>query len=167
MTNIRRYKEDRTVYFLTHIVDGRQPILIEQIDLLKQAWNGLLGSDGFTMIAWVALPDHVHMVVDTMGGDISLLTRRWKLRFSSRYRARMCLRSGRVWQYRFWDHVIRDESDLSHHIDYVHFNPVRHNYVDRAVDWEHSSFERYLNAGLYGDDWGVRERPSFDGRYGE
>jgi len=57
-----------------------------------------------------------------------------------------------IWQRRFWEHVIRDETDLSHHVDYIHYNPVKHGYVKRAVDWEYSSFHRGVKWGIYSED---------------
>jgi len=60
-----------------------------------------------------------------------------------------------VWQRRFWEHVIRDAEDFRHHVDYIHYNPVKHGYVSCPSDWEFSSFERYVEAGLYPKDWGT------------
>ncbi|WP_366759590.1 hypothetical protein [uncultured Thiodictyon sp.] len=47
-----------------------------------------------------------------------------------------------IWQRRFWEHVIRGEVDLQRHVDYTHYNPVKHCYVQHAVDWPFSSFQR-------------------------
>jgi putative transposase len=59
-----------------------------------------------------------------------------------------------LWQRRFWEHSIRDESDYKHHIDYLHYNPVKHGLVTKAVEWPWSSFHRYVEAGTYPVDWG-------------
>jgi putative transposase len=59
-----------------------------------------------------------------------------------------------VWQRRFWEHTIRDESDLVRHIDYIHHNPVKHGLALRVGDWPHSSFRRYVKAGVLAKDWG-------------
>ncbi len=58
-----------------------------------------------------------------------------------------------IWQRRFWEHTIRDDDDYRHHIDYVHWNPVKHGLVNNVADWPYSSFHRYVKAGLYPDDW--------------
>ena len=62
-----------------------------------------------------------------------------------------------IWRRRFWEHTIRDDADLRHHIDYIHYNPVKHGYVSRPLDWPHSSFHRYVKRGLLASDWGVGE----------
>ena len=64
-----------------------------------------------------------------------------------------------LWQRRYWEHVIRDEADLHRHIDYIHFNPVKHGLVARVVDWPHSSFHQYVAREEVPADWGgdIRE----------
>jgi putative transposase len=59
-----------------------------------------------------------------------------------------------IWQRRYWEHAIRDDDDLARHIDYIHFNPVKHGYVSQVQDWTHSSFHRYVKQGLLPADWG-------------
>lgn len=58
-----------------------------------------------------------------------------------------------VWQRRYWEHLIRDETDLQRHVDYIHINPVKHGYVKRAADWRHSTFHRYVKQGILPTDW--------------
>ena len=58
-----------------------------------------------------------------------------------------------LWQRRFWEHRIRDEDDLQRHIDYIHYNPVKHGWVDRAEDWPYSTFHRFVRLGLLNRDW--------------
>ena len=41
------------------------------------------------------------------------------------------------------------------HVDYIHFNPVKHGYVQKAIEWPWSTFHRYLSSGIYDPDWGV------------
>src|SRR5262247_2435508 len=60
-----------------------------------------------------------------------------------------------LWQRRFWEHTIRDEEDFARHVDYVHFNPVKHGLVGRVRDWPYSSFHRYVRSGLLPEDWAV------------
>jgi putative transposase len=59
-----------------------------------------------------------------------------------------------VWQRRYWEHAIRDDADLARHVDYIHFNPVKHGYVTKARDWPPSSFHRYVAEGILPPDWG-------------
>ena len=60
-----------------------------------------------------------------------------------------------IWQRRYWEHLIRDDDDLCRHIDYIHFNPVKHGQVQRAADWPYSTFHRYVAEGRLLLDWGV------------
>ncbi|MGB7034087.1 MAG: transposase [Xanthobacteraceae bacterium] len=71
-----------------------------------------------------------------------------------------------LWQRRFWEHTIRDERDFERHVDYVHFNPVKHGLVARVRDWPHSSFHRYVRRGLLAEDWGGDTQHSKEG-FGE
>jgi putative transposase len=59
-----------------------------------------------------------------------------------------------IWQRRYWEHAIRDETDLTRHVDYIHFNPVKHGLVSRVCDWPHSSFHRFVAAALLPLEWG-------------
>jgi putative transposase len=71
-----------------------------------------------------------------------------------------------IWQRRYWEHVIRDDNDLARHVDYIHFNPVKHGYVSRVADWPHSTFRRFVARGVLPPDWGgdIRDMP---GAFGE
>ena len=75
------------------------------------------------IIASVILPDHVHYLFDTNGRDISLIMQRIKMSFGAIYRKRHNLKSGRLWQNRFWDHIIRDQDNFNNHVSYIHYNP--------------------------------------------
>lgn len=85
--------------------------------------------------------------------------------FGAIYRKRIGAYSGRVWQNGFWDHIIRDEEDLKRHMDYIHFNPVKHGYVCRAHEFRYSSIHNYRE--FYPSDWGEKDIPVFDEKYGE
>jgi putative transposase len=58
-----------------------------------------------------------------------------------------------LWQRRFWEQTIRDDNDFERHVDYIHFNPVKHGIVSRVRDWPHPSFHRYVRSGLLPEDW--------------
>ena len=58
-----------------------------------------------------------------------------------------------VWQRRFWEHSIEDSEDLEIHLDYIHYNPIKHGVVGRAIDWPYSSFARYVKEGIYDVNW--------------
>lgn len=71
-------------------------------------------------------------------------------------------RESTFWQRRFWEHLIRDEADYRRHVDYIHWNPVKHGLVQRAVDWPYSTFHRHMRAGIYPADWGIADLPGGD-----
>jgi putative transposase len=167
MTNIRRYFGREDICFLTHVTYNRLLLLIDNFDLWHAAVERTLAKCPFGMIAWVALPNHCHLMIDPQGQDVSTLMRRLKLSFSTSLRKRAGERSGRVWQYRFWDHIIRDDSDLRHHVDYIHYNPVKHRLVRSAKDWAYSSFSEWMRAGYYAPDWGANESQFENREYGE
>ena len=58
-----------------------------------------------------------------------------------------------IWQRRYWEHTLRDEGDFARHIDYIHFNPVKHGHARRVRDWPFSSFHRMVRLGLYPENW--------------
>ena len=167
MTNIRRYFRSNETAFLTSVTYKRLPILIDNFELLRDSFKHHLFRINAELVAWVVLPDHFHMLLSSNGDDISNLMRKIKLSFSSQYRKSMQLKSGRIWQYRYWDHIIRNQNDYNRHIDYIHYNPVKHGYVSSPIDWGHSSFREFLNEGYYSEGWGVKEGLNFDGEFGE
>ena len=67
-----------------------------------------------------------------------------------------------VWQRRFWEHLIRGEQDFVRHVEYIHYNPVRHGLVNAPRNWEYSSFHRYVREGMYDVDWGAGRDITFD-----
>ena len=166
MTNIRRYFQPGDISFLTHVTYNRIPILIEYFDLL---WNPIemhQQHGSFDLMAWVVLPDHFHVLISARDEDISNLMRKIKLSFSTNYRKIIGRRQMRIWQYRFWDHIIRNQEDLNQHIDYIHYNPAKHGLVSDPGHWRYSSFQDYKKQGAYEPGWGAKET-GFDGEYGE
>jgi putative transposase len=111
----------------------------------------------------------------TLPPDEDDFTNRWRLikqRFSkglSNGERRSSVRSARgergIWQRQFWEHAIRDDTDYAGHVDYCHINPVKHGFVQRAVDWPYSTFHRYVEQGIYPLDWACG--PDFDVQGGE
>ena len=68
-----------------------------------------------------------------------------------------------MWQRRFWEHAIRDENDWQRHVDYVHYNPVKHELVQRPIDWPWSSFSRAVERGWYDKGWGKAMPKAIEG----
>lgn len=120
----------------------------------------------FAMDAVVILPDHLHCIWQLPPDDADFSTR-WRLikrHFALGIDAPMTARGEKkVWQRRFWEHFLRDEEDWRRHMDYIHYNPVKHGYVSSPVDWVSGSFQRAVKEGLYPVDWGGQEPPSVTG----
>ncbi|MCL1635196.1 transposase [Luteimonas sp. SX5] len=140
--------------------DRSQRLLTEHIESLRLAYASVRKRHPFQTDAIVTLPDHLHCLWTLPEGDADYPTRRRsiKTRFTaslaaSGIRANRRCHERAVWQPRFWEHAIRDEMDLSRHIDYIHFNPVKHGLTDRVSDWPHSSFHRFCRDGNLLKDW--------------
>ncbi len=153
MSNLRRFHENGYIYFITNVTYKRQPLLVTNIDLLWKAFDLCKARRPIELIAWVVMPDHFHLVIDPGEKHISTVLQRIKMSFAAQYRNRYELHSGRVWQNRFWDHMIRSQEDMNRHIDYIHINPMKHGLAGRPLDWPHSSFGEYVARGLYPTDW--------------
>ncbi len=54
---------------------------------------------------------------------------------------------------KYWEHLIRDQADFNAHMDYVHFNPVKHGWVEQVSDWPYSTFHLLVKQGVYSADW--------------
>ncbi len=167
MPDYRRVRVPGGTYFFTiNLLDRRSDLLVREIDALRNAVRRTRRERPFRIDAWVVLPDHMHCVLTLPEGDddFSSRIRAIKIRFvravpATERRTRVRARRGErgIWQRRFWEHTIRDEADLARHLDYIHFNPVKHGYVSRAGDWPYSTFHRLVSAGVYPADWGARD----------
>jgi putative transposase len=167
MSVLKRYYTEGNTYFIANITHNRKPILIDNIDLFWQSLNKTKSSLHFEMIAWVILPDHFHLLITPDSCTPSDILHRLKLSFGASYRERFGLAYGRVWQRRFWDHIIRNEADLNRHIDYIHYNPVKHGLTKSPFDYQHTSIHDYHKEGYYQSDWGMTISPSVKGEFGE
>ena len=106
------------------------------------------------------LPDNSHTHDNTIENTISRIMQSVKLRFTHRYKKKHGIHGSlSLWQRRFWDHIICDEEDYNRHMDYIHYNPVKHKYTARPGDYEWSSFPTYAERGMYEPDWGVTGEP--------
>lgn len=165
MANYRRLYVKGGTYFFTVVTQERRPIFgkIETIDLLKDVFGTVMKKSPFRIEAIVVLPDHIHCLWALPIGDNDFSSR-WKAikyRFSLKYRGSLpksdSMRKKKekgLWQRRFWEHLIRDQRDFNCHCDYIHYNPVKHKLAMRPIDWPHSSFRRFVDSGIYREDWG-------------
>ena len=167
MSKLLRYYGPGQIYFITAVTHERLHILSEQAELLLNSIGKIEHALDFQIFAWVIMPDHVHFIIDPKNEDLSNIIKRIKLSFSYAYRQQAQLYRGRVWQHRFWDHVIRNERDLNTHIDYIHRNPVKHGLTQNPFAWQFSSIHQYLENGYYSSDWGIINDEEKEGDFGE
>jgi putative transposase len=159
---VRAYIPGGTFFFTVALLERNRCLLVEHIGLLRQAFLQVKRLRPFHINAMVVLPDHLHCVW-TLPPDDADFSTRWRrikglfaqgIQPGERLSERRRVKSERgIWQRRFWEHTIRDENDFRRHIDYIHFNPVKHRHVTCVADWPHSSFHRYVRAGIYPADW--------------
>lgn len=151
--NIRRYYYPNQIVFITQIVKDRKPIFFNDssINLLKETLKNVKTHYPFSMIAYVYLPDHFHLLIRPVGQvNFSQIMHSLKSNFTRQYKNQQRMKDNvNFWQKRFWDHVIRNEVDLENHIHYIHYNPVKHGYVNEMRTWNHSSFITWQKRGLY------------------
>jgi putative transposase len=165
MTQYRRASVPGATWFFTVNLAERRGnrLLVDEIDVLRTAFRAVQAAHSFRMDAAVILPDHLHCIWTLPPGDSDFSTR-WGL-IKGTFSRSICkeerVSESRVkrgerglWQRRFWEHLVRDEDDFRRHVDYIHWNPVKHGWVKRVADWPHSSFHRYLRRGVYGTNWG-------------
>ncbi|MCX4191346.1 REP-associated tyrosine transposase [Methylophaga sp. OBS1] len=164
-----------TYFFTVNLLDRQQSLLTEHISLLRRCVHNVKQRHPFSIDAMVILPDHLHAVWTLPDGDANY-SKRWMLIKSTFSRSlakteklkssHIKKRERSIWQRRFWEHLIRDETDYERHVDYIHYNPVKHGYVDKAIDWPYSSIHRYMREGLLSPDWGFFQSVD-EGIFGE
>jgi len=167
MSKLLRYYSEGNIYFVTVVTNKRENLLIKHHDLFWNSVDKYKVELRYSLLAHVVLPDHFHLIIDPKENDLSSIIQKVKLSFSKKVRYRSRLNSGYIWQSRFWDHIIRNRDDMNRHIDYIHYNPVKHGLVRSPFDWEQSSIHEYFKERCYSKDWGVSEALSFEGDYGE
>ncbi|MEW5925286.1 MAG: transposase [Candidatus Zixiibacteriota bacterium] len=167
MSKLKRYYNHGNQYFVTAVTHNRQHILVNNIDLLCESIKGTKAEMKFIIIAYVIMPDHFHAIIEINKSDLSRIMQKIKLSFSKKIRTRRGCMDGRIWQRRFWDHVIRDQNDLNKHIDYIHFNPVKHGLAGSPFEWEYSSIHDFYADGFYSIDWKSHNIIDENGEYGE
>jgi len=175
MPEYRRASTEDGTFFFTVVTHGRRPILCleKSRGIMRDVIRSAAEGHPFVVNAWALLPDHMPCLWTLPDGDKDFSIR-WALikreftrglrtalagEAASKTEAAPSLsrerhREGTVWQRRFWEHHIRDEKDYAAHMDYIHFNPVKHGLVKSPKDWPYSTFYQYVARGLYDRDWG-------------
>ncbi|WP_273205158.1 REP-associated tyrosine transposase [Marinobacter subterrani] len=164
MMNYRRNRVQGGTYFFTVVTANRAPVFSSAtaVACLRSSFSSVKRCFPFSIEAMVVLPDHLHSIW-TLPEDDHDFSRRWRLiktGFTKRVKDVPGLptcENRSLWQKRFWEHTIRDGRDFERHVDYIHFNPVKHGYVARASDWPYSSFHRFVREGILPVDWAADE----------
>ena len=164
----RRADVDGGTYFFTVVTYRRQNIFVDEfaINELRNAIKEVKQKHPFQIDAWVLLPDHMHCIWTLPKGDDAYSKRMGmiKAKFTSSVKhmlerdeikaeSQKAKRESTIWQRRFWEHEIKDEKDFERHVDYIHYNLVKHGFVNSVIDWPHSTFHRYVDKGIYSHDW--------------
>jgi len=165
MTKYRRIYTLGASWFFTVNLAKRHnnQLLVEKIELLREAFLYVKKRKPFEINAVVIMPDHLHCIWTLPEGDTNY-SGRWNLlkghfsRGMSKGEAisqsRIKRRERGIWQRRFWAHLLTDQNDFNIHFDYIHWNPVKHGWTKSVKDWPYSSFHRYVDSGIYSGDWG-------------
>lgn len=162
----RHFSDQEQIFFLTLVTAGRRPWLSIQDarSQLKDALQATHVLNPFRHYGHVLFDDHLHLLISAQqGSQIPRLVGSFKQAALSRLKYLPQSVAGRAWQRRYYDHVIRDEADFARHLDYLHYNPVKHGLVGHAKDWEWSSLVSWQARGVYWPDWGSAEPASIRG----
>ncbi|MCF6212165.1 MAG: transposase [Gammaproteobacteria bacterium] len=177
MSNYRRANTAGGTYFFTVVSYRRQEILCDERvrSALREGIDRTRQKYPFEINAWVLLPDHLHCLWTLPKGDANFPVRWAKIK---RHVSLVCgdcykrsawlsdsrkkHRESTLWQRRYWEHQIRDESDFNRHVEYIHYNPVKHGLCEQPIQWPHSTLHRYVREEKYPADWAMKDS-SFDG----
>lgn len=163
--NYKRLFIENSLVFITIVTSKRRKILIDNINILREAFKRTIDKYNYQIYAICILPDHIHMIIKPYEiRDYPIIIKQIKQYFSQKIDKNSLenysLTSGNikrkecdVWQHKYWEHTIKDEKDLNTHTDYIHYNPFKHGYVQRVKDWNYSSFKRFVKMNMYDIDW--------------
>jgi putative transposase len=152
-----------TYFFTVNLAERNKTLLVDGFEILREVINTVKKQHPFILDAMVVLPEHLHAIF-TLPPDDKDFTTRWMLiksGFSRQLPQQEQINKSRkrkgernIWQRRYWEHLICDENDFEKHVDYIHFNPVKHGHVKMAVDWPYSTIHEYIRKGLLNRHWG-------------
>ncbi len=155
MSNYKRIYIPGGRYFFTVVCWKRKPVFAqpENVGILRRAFKKVRQKMPMATEAIVVLPDHLHCLWKLPDGD-SDYPARWREIKKYATRRIAAFPGEKIWQPRYWEHTIRDEEDWRNHVDYIHYNPVKHGLADSPLAWPYSSFQGAVEKGWYASDWG-------------
>ena len=155
-----------TYFFTVNLNNRKASLLTDHIDLLRECIANVKFRYPFHIDAMVVLPEHLHAIW-TLPENDSAYASRWRMIKASFSRAlpkvevisqsRQAKGERGIWQRRYWEHTICNENDFERHVDYIHYNPVKHGYVRCVSEWPYSSIHRYIRLGMVDEDWAAGE----------
>ena len=160
MPRYRRYFAEGQTVFLTLVTDGRRPWLFREAikNEVLTALRETREHHRFKHHGHVLLHDHLHLLLSPhCTVEIPRLISSFKLSILARLKVSSANTDGRLWQRQYYDYIIRDAEDFARHLDYLHFNPVKHGLASQPAAWRWSSFRQWRKRGLYPENWGCHE----------
>lgn len=175
MPNYRRIFIPNSYVFLTIITHNRQPILIKNIDLSREAFRNVRNFYAFEIVACVILPEHLHIIlypknINEYPKIVSAIKHYFSLnldiKVSNLTESKIKKRERGIWHRRYLENTIINENDLNRHIDYIHYNPVKHGLIASVKDWQYSTFHKFVDKNMYDLHWtSIEDLESFACKY--
>jgi putative transposase len=156
----RRITAPGGTFFFTLVTFGRRRIFTDEqaVALLREAFRSVQLNHPFKIEAAVILPDHLHMLWRLPEGDSDYPTR-WRLiksQFTHQWGGTKDIPNTTSRQLK------GEQAVWQRHVEYIHYNPVKHGLVGSPVEWRYSSFHTFVKQGIYSPDWGAGEAPKTD-----
>ena len=164
MPNYHRFYLPNSFIFITSVTKNRTPYFSNyiNINIFTETVENVKRKYSFELFAYVLLPDHFHWIIKMPENDtnFSKIVHSVKRNFTINYKKANGINyQMNIWQPRFWDHVIRDEQDLKNHLDYLHWNPVKHEIANQPDQYRYSSFQSFVKRGVYPEDYALQDMP--------
>ncbi len=163
--NYHRLFIPNSLIFATIVTSKRRPILIDNIKLLRKALIKAIHNYNCKIISICILSDHIHLILKPYDiKDYPFFIKQFKTYFSKNFdinqlndyalsKSNIDKKERDIWQRRYFEHTIISQEDLNRHIDYIHFNPIKHKLVNSIKDWKYSSFHKFVKNGYYDINW--------------
>ena len=161
--NYKRVFIPNSYVHLIIVAYNRKDIFVENIELLRASFKNAKQYFDFDIIAICVLPNHIHMILNPNNiKEYPKIITSIKYYFSKNYDVGVetptygYVNKGEkgVFQRRYFEHTICSQEELNNHINYIHYNPVKHAYVKSVKNWKYSSFHKFVENKFYDKNWG-------------